>query len=608
MSEDTSLRDFILGYCQQVGGLIEPPAYGIYEVLLPEDVAVRWGVDSFQRFTFTPEAGAEKGATTLYYGHPLVETIVFELRQRPANTLFFINPPRLEKPGLRELVEKTFTFPNARPAAGHTQRTRLYHYVCFNIKASLVSDEKRELLIQLWMHLQGGYRVPGSEIQTRVVLETENASPHLDAAPPGWRALQPKENPLSSETLTALLERVRLAVLDEIAPTLETAQKRSRHFLDLDRARLTDYYAGLRRDLEKRLSKVEDGRRPVLVAKLAALQTERQSKLADAEQKYHMRLDLELINLAIIAQPKIELDVEISKRGVTAQRRAAWDPVRHILEPLVCGVCGQPGEGLHLCESGHLAHTDCLAPQCSDCKRTFCRLCAEKVHTCVVCDAPVCVHSLTCCKTCGRETCQKHPNLCHAADGQPQRTVVAAQTPAQAEPQSPSKAEPPKPAAAKPPKMSVQTGGKAKAPQPKKPFKPASLLETATAQRIQVEVETGRAEVRAFALHKEREIAVRVWELAVDGIGVSCRCEKGWNCRADGVSYRPAEAGQIEAQLMSLIRAFAAEYSVPEKKISFLRMIGGRVFEEHRLNLASAWKDPETLAAAQAGFNKLPRR
>jgi hypothetical protein len=156
--------------------------------------------------------------------------------------------------------------------------------------------------------------------------------------------------------------------------------------------------------------------------------------------------------------------------------------------------------------------------------------------------------------------------------------------------------------------MNVQTGSKAKALQSKKPVKPASLPKTPAAQRIQVEVETGRAEVRAFALNKEREIAMRVWELASHGIGVTCHCEKGRSCRADAVIHRPAEADQIEAQLMRLIRAFGAEYGVPEKKISILRMIGGHALEDRRLNLPLAWKDPGSLAAAQAGFDKLPHR
>ena len=122
--------------------------------------------------------------TTLYYGHPLVEMIVSELRQHPADTRLFVNPRRLEKPGLRDLVEKTFTFSNARPVAGNTQRNRLYHYVCFNFKASLVSDEKREMVVPLWMHLQGGYRMPSSEIQSKISLEPENAYPQLTVSPP----------------------------------------------------------------------------------------------------------------------------------------------------------------------------------------------------------------------------------------------------------------------------------------------------------------------------------------------------------------------------------------------------------------------------------------
>ena len=605
MPEDSSLRDFILGYCQQVGGLIEPPAYGIDEVLLPEEVAARWGVDAFQRFNFSLEpaaAPAGEGITSLYYGHPLAEIIVFELRQRSANCHFFINSVRVEKPGLRDLVEK-LAFSNARPAAGKVQRTRMYHYVCFNFKASLLSDEKRELIIPLWMHLQGGYRIPSREIQTKASLDSETAFPNLNASPPAWRVVKPGEEILSSETLSALLERARLAVLDEIAPILETVQKRSRHFLDLDRARLNDYYDDLQRDLEKRLAKAEDERRPALEAKLAGLRIERQSKLTDAEQKYSLRIDLELINLAIISQPKLEIDVEISKRGVTANRPLAWDPVRHILEPLVCDVCGRPGDGLALCENGHLAHTACLAPQCVDCKRTFCQLCAEKVHSCIVCDAPVCVHSQILCKTCGRVTCQKHSNLCHTSDGQPQKINVS--VPAPTNLPSPKSNEP-KPEPARPPKPEAKTG-KAKTPPPKKPVKPAGPPKIVTAQRIQVEIENSIPLVRAFALRKENELAVRTWELTEKGIAASCECEKGWMCRADNLLHRPLDAARIEMQLMRLIREFAGEYGVPEKKTSFMRMISGRVYESQRLSLPPVWTDPERLAHAQESFDHIRR-
>ncbi len=188
-----------------------------------------------------------------------------------------------------------------------------------NFKASLVSDEKREHLVPLWMYLQGGYRLAQTEIKSKVILDSQNDSPQLETAIPFWRNLSPGENPLSPEVITALLDRSRHFILDEIASILTTAQKRSQHFLELDRARLNAYYTDLQHDLDKRLARADEDRRPALESKLTALNTERQSKLADAEQKYDLRLDLELINLAIIAQPKIELDVEINKRGVAVK-------------------------------------------------------------------------------------------------------------------------------------------------------------------------------------------------------------------------------------------------------------------------------------------------
>jgi len=56
MTQNISLEELVLGYCRQVDGLVEPPAYGAYEVLLPDEVAARWGVAPLQHFAFAPEA------------------------------------------------------------------------------------------------------------------------------------------------------------------------------------------------------------------------------------------------------------------------------------------------------------------------------------------------------------------------------------------------------------------------------------------------------------------------------------------------------------------------------------------------------------------------
>ena len=55
------LADFVLNYRREGGAIVEPPAYGVYEVLLPDELAARLGVSGYQRFAFgdtlTTEAG-----------------------------------------------------------------------------------------------------------------------------------------------------------------------------------------------------------------------------------------------------------------------------------------------------------------------------------------------------------------------------------------------------------------------------------------------------------------------------------------------------------------------------------------------------------------------
>lgn len=393
MTQDTSLSELVLGYCRQVGALVEPPAYGVYETLLPDEVAARWGVAPLQRFVFdAADNPAERGAAFLHYGHVLVETIVDELRWQSADGQFFINNARPEKPGLFAAIEKTFSLPNAKifPIPAAKEQARLHHYARFNFKVSLIADEKRELILPLWMDLQNGYPVKGADIERLGILDVDNDYVQTPPAPASWS----DGHPLSPNILTALLERARQSVAGELGETLSHLQKRLARFLELDRARLTDYYADLLKDAERRLNKSEDDRRSALESKIAAIIAERESKLADVEQKYHLRIQLELVSLAVIALPKLDLTVEIRKRAATIKRTVSWNPLLHLVDPLACDVCNHAGTTLHLCDNGHLAHTDCLAPQCVECSRTFCKKCAHEVTTCAVCAHPICGKSV----------------------------------------------------------------------------------------------------------------------------------------------------------------------------------------------------------------------
>jgi hypothetical protein len=92
-----------------------------------------------------------------------------------------------------------------------------------------------------------------------------------------------------------------------------------------------------------------------------------------------------------------------------------------------------------------------------------------------------------------------------------------------------------------------------------------------------------------------------------EGIAVNCWCEKQ-DCSNRGVVYYPVDAQELAGQLSGFIERFAEEYDVPLKKIRFLQVRQGQPFDETKLKVPAGWRDPATLARAQAGFDALSVR
>jgi hypothetical protein len=401
--------------------------------------------------------------------------------------------------------------------------------------------------------------------------------------------------------LTGLLERAKAGAARELAESLDNLRRRAQRHLELDQARLEQYYADLQTDLERRLSRATEDRRPALADKLAAVQVERQNKLLDAQAKYELRLTLELINLSVISQPKITLPVQIENRHTNVTRLLTWDPLLRRLEPLVCDACGQPGYELFLCANGHLAHKECLAPQCVDCKRAYCQKCGNSVKSCVVCDQPVCVRSLSRCATCGRGTCQEHIGLCHAAEGQPLRQVTPL-------PQLVPPLPPPVEAPAAPAKAEKKVEKKAIA-KAKPAAKTASTRHTPaapklTGQKIEVYIETLEPMITAYVIAADRELATRTWKLTPEGLAIWCRCEKGARCASFQILMRPESVERIEAQLQAEINELRQEYEVAAGRVSYYQILNNVPRPERRLLLRGRWKQAHILAAAQAAFDR----
>ncbi|MBP8293304.1 MAG: hypothetical protein KAX65_11060 [Caldilineaceae bacterium] len=604
--ERFDLSRFVLDFLEQQGSVVAPPAFGVYEVLMPEELAADLGVDDFQhlRFDGEPAPGAPDATLQLSVNHPLVDTIAAQVATQPASAAVYVNQVRLEKRGLVELARKIFGFPNARlDFVPQTQeRSELHHYLQFNFKVTILSEEKQEDLASVVMDVQAGYAVTDpAQLRALSVYDTETTFDGFPLAPPRWIGAG---DALAVETLAALLPRAATAARGSLAERLTGLAARMEHHLLLDLARIEVYYTELELDLHKRQARVESGdtaRRQEFDDKLAMLERERRTKIEDARARYALRVELELVNTLLITQPKVTIPVSIGNRTATIRRTVVWDPLMHRLEPLVCDVCGEPGEGLHLCTGGHLAHATCLAPQCVDCKRVYCQMCASQINACVVCQRPVCRQSLITCSTCGRGTCREHQGLCHAADGQP---VVLTAPPA-ATPPPPAQKSPAASSAAQP------VGKPAQKEKPKPPVvkqappKPPAAAPVVTGERIDVQIYEDRPLVMAFVMRSsKRVLASRAIELTPKGINVTCECEKS-PCPAHGYYHFPRSAAFIAEQVEELLRALQKEYLVPAKRVNYFVMRDGDIVKLRALELPPLWTDPQRLAEAVRGFNAL---
>ena len=98
----SDLTQFVLGYIEECGGLVEEMAPAVYTALLPEEVAAHWHTSPYLPLTFNDPPPPD--TVRLGYNHPLVEKLVQEAVYRPTSTQLYINNLRLDKTGLAELA------------------------------------------------------------------------------------------------------------------------------------------------------------------------------------------------------------------------------------------------------------------------------------------------------------------------------------------------------------------------------------------------------------------------------------------------------------------------------------------------------------------------
>jgi vacuolar-type H+-ATPase subunit D/Vma8 len=135
-------------------------------------------------------------------------------------------------------------------------------------------------------------------------------------------------------------------------------------YLQRETQRITGYFADLRAELTDRqlraAAKGEDV--AAFEAQRSALEREEQTQLADLRHKLALRVQIRLLNVLHVIQPKLRIRVQlVPPQGISGEIEVVFDPALQKVEATVCPECARPTLALALKRSGQVVCPACAA-------------------------------------------------------------------------------------------------------------------------------------------------------------------------------------------------------------------------------------------------------
>ncbi len=136
--------------------------------------------------------------------------------------------------------------------------------------------------------------------------------------------------------------------------------------LDTQIARLTRYYADLRQEMAEQLQRARNAEEAKTrhAERLTALQHEEQLRVAELRQKNVLRVELRLLQLLRIEQPKLQIRASLQAPDhAPGQLTLIWDPLLEVLEAPTCPTCHRPSYSFQLGKYGQITCEFCRTAQ-----------------------------------------------------------------------------------------------------------------------------------------------------------------------------------------------------------------------------------------------------
>ena len=302
------------------------------------------------RVTFDPEALPEHpGAQLASFGTPFIDRLLNDAMQRGRLAHLYLIGLNLNPHDLGARVRRSLTLgPNLelRP-----ERVRALHFaqVIYWFQGTFLSDQKEQEILPVALDLHYGRQVR-----------------HLDQLLDHNRLAEVPAQPLPEArrlSMAAAYPLARERVIRTLATLANTRSRELSERLERQVGRMSRYYADLRSELEEqaRRSRSRDEDPARWAQRREALDREERLRIAELRQKSTLRVQLRLLNLQVVQQPKLLLHAEVASEKVSASVELVWDPLMEALEAVPCPECGRPTFALDLTRQGRLLCPACAA-------------------------------------------------------------------------------------------------------------------------------------------------------------------------------------------------------------------------------------------------------
>jgi hypothetical protein len=325
------LEAFVRDYLETIGGTWDEVEPQVYDVLLPSADMLPGGSDVLT-ITFDPEALPEHpGSQLASFGTPLIEQLLADAMQRGRSTWFYLVGLNLNPHNLLARLRKSLTL--EEPLELSIDRTRALHFTqaIYWFRAEFISDQKEQTIVPVGIDLHYGREVR-----------------HLDQLlEPSRLAEQPGEV-LPEARRQSIAEGYRLAREQSLRTIASLANVRGRELgerRDRQIERMTRYYADLRGELAEQAQRSRNPEEAALRLdeRRSALAREEQLRIAELRQKSTLHVEVRLLQVLLIHQPKLLVHSLIGTPKHPGTRiELVWDPLLEVLEAPSCPVCRRP--------------------------------------------------------------------------------------------------------------------------------------------------------------------------------------------------------------------------------------------------------------------------